>query len=63
MQKETLTFLRVARKATDSYDGYLYLHHFGTGYQLLVFPTHEAADKMRAKFGTPEYAEYLKTPA
>lgn len=40
-----LSFLRVARKATDGHDGYVYRHNFGTGFQDLIFESHEAANR------------------
>lgn len=40
----TLTYLRPARKQINHVnDGVLYLHHFGTGFQELVFNNHAAA--------------------
>jgi hypothetical protein len=44
----TVTYRRPARKVNDGYDGFLYLEHFGTGYQELVFSSHEAAQKYAA---------------
>ena len=44
MTKHTLIYRRKVRKNVDHInDGLLYLHHFGTGWQELVFGTHEAA--------------------
>lgn len=39
----TLRYIRVARKAKDGYNGFLYIHHWATGAQELVFPTHDDA--------------------
>lgn len=33
---ETLVFIRVARKAKDGYDGFLYLHSWATGWQEII---------------------------
>lgn len=39
----TFIFLRIAKQKVDGYAGVLYLHHFGTGWQELIFTSHEAA--------------------
>ena len=40
----TLTYRGKARKGVNhTDDGVVYLHHFGTGFQELVFPDHAAA--------------------
>jgi len=42
----TLTYRQRARKGiTHTDDGVVYIHHFGTGWQELVFPDHEAAQR------------------
>lgn len=48
-QAETLTYIRIATRAKDCYDGLLYLHRWETGYQYLIFPTTEKADSFRAR--------------
>lgn len=63
MKNETLIFKRMATKAKDGNKGVIYLHSWSTGYQELIFESHEAANKAKAKLNTPEYLEYLKTPA
>ena len=40
---KTLNYVRIARKQTDGADGFLYIHHFGTGWQFLIFASHEKA--------------------
>lgn len=45
----TLTYVKRATKnANGLQDGYVYMHHFGTGWQELVFSTHENANKFAA---------------
>ena len=39
-----LKFIRVAVKNKDASDGLLYLHHFGTGCQELIFHSKDHAD-------------------
>lgn len=46
--QHSLRYLRVAYKAKDNADGLLYLHHFGTGNQELIFDDEAAADKFAA---------------
>lgn len=41
--KSTLTYIKPATKANDGINGFIYLHNFGTGYQQLIFTTHEEA--------------------
>ena len=43
MKNETLNYVRVARKSKDSYDGFLYIHTWATGFQQLIFSSKEAA--------------------
>lgn len=40
---ETLNFVRVATKAKDNADGFLYIHNWPTGWQELIFHTKEEA--------------------
>jgi hypothetical protein len=40
---ETLNFVRVATKAKDNADGFLYIHNWATGWQELIFHTKEEA--------------------
>ena len=48
----TLTYRRRARKGVDhTSDGVLYVHHFGTGFQELVFADHAAAARFAAANG------------
>jgi hypothetical protein len=47
--KHEVFYQRIATKAKDSYDGLLYLHSWGTGYQLLIFPSHEKAKEFERK--------------
>jgi hypothetical protein len=35
--KTTLTYIGKATKARDGYAGFKYVHHWGTGYQTLIF--------------------------
>jgi hypothetical protein len=46
---EKLIFLRAATKTRDGHDGLLYRHTWATGYQDLILPSKEAADKRRAE--------------
>ena len=46
-----LTYQRAARRAKDGHDGVLYLHHFGTGWQHLIFSNHDAARDFALKEG------------
>lgn len=48
MKNETLTYLRPATRAKDGFDGLLYRNTWETGYQLLIFETHEAAARFIA---------------
>ena len=44
--RRTLSYVRKVRKKIDHLaDGVLYMHHFGTGFQELVFANHDAARK------------------
>lgn len=53
----SVSFIRAAHPSRDiPGTGYVYLHHFGTGHQELVFPTHEAAQT----FAEREGARYSK---
>lgn len=46
--KHTLTFNRIASRRDSPTDGFVYVHDFGTGFQELVFSTHEqAADYLK----------------
>jgi hypothetical protein len=48
----TLTYRRVARKGVDwPAPGVIYLDHFGTGWQELVFKDHEHAKRFVAAKG------------
>jgi hypothetical protein len=49
VKPETLTYVRVARKAKDGQDGFIYLHHWGTGWQELIYSSHEAAKKAQER--------------
>ena len=49
--KKSFTYVRVAHKEKDNADGFIYLHHFGTGWEELIFPTHEAAATFKTKQG------------
>ena len=40
---EPLNYLRAATVKLDGADGFLYIHHWATGWQELVFQSHEAA--------------------
>jgi hypothetical protein len=40
---ETINYLRAATVKVDGADGFLYIHHWATGWQELVFQSHEAA--------------------
>jgi hypothetical protein len=44
-RKHTLGYLRIAKKATDSYNGLLYRHGWPTGYQDLIFQSESDAIK------------------
>lgn len=46
---ETLSYIRVAIEKKDGRNGVLYLHHFVTGFQELIFDTHEHAKKFFTK--------------
>lgn len=51
----TLSYVRKVRKNVDHVtDGVLYVHHFGTGFQELVFASHDAAWK-HAQASSCEY--------
>jgi len=45
----SLTYLRIATKSRDGADGFLYRHDFGTGYQELVFASHDKASEWAGK--------------
>jgi hypothetical protein len=48
----SLTFKKRVRKNIDhTDDGVMYLHHFGTGWQELVFPDHMAAKQFAEEAG------------
>ncbi len=47
---ETLNYQGVAVKTIHGYNGVRYIHNWATGYQELVFSSHEAAQKF---FGKP----------
>jgi len=50
MNAPTLTFRKQARRGIDHYaDGVIYVHHFGTGWQELVFVDHDAAARWAAQ--------------
>lgn len=42
--KHELRFLRLATRAKDGFDGMLYRHSWGSGYQDIVFPSQRAAN-------------------
>lgn len=42
---ETLSFMRKAVKSRDTYSGLMYRHAWPTGYQELIFPSVEAAQR------------------
>lgn len=63
VKKETLTFKRVATKAKDGANGFLYIHSWGTGYQELIFESKGSAESAARKLNTPEYVNSLKLPA
>lgn len=46
---QTLAYIRVATERKDGKDGVLYLHHFVTGFQELIFDTHEHAARFFTK--------------
>jgi hypothetical protein len=39
-----LDYVRVATEDTDNANGYLYIHHWPTGWQQLVFPSKSIAE-------------------
>jgi len=41
----TLNFVRVARKAKDNANGFLYIHNWPTGFQELIFKSKEKAEE------------------
>ena len=45
---ETLNYLRAATVKLDGADGFLYIHHWATGWQELVFQSHAAAARFLA---------------
>ena len=47
----TVTYQRVAKRGKDGTDGYMYLHHFGTGWQHLIFYNHASAQKFAEREG------------
>ena len=51
-----LTYRRIAITNKDGWNGYLYLHHFCTGWQELVFKTHDDA----VKFAAVNKVKYLR---
>ena len=48
--QQSLTYVRVAHASKEVHPGVVYLHHFGTGWQELVFGSHAKADKFRDGF-------------
>jgi hypothetical protein len=44
-KKQSLTFIKNGKMNDGKTPGVIYVHHFGTGYQELVFPSHEMANK------------------
>ncbi len=63
MKNETLNFQRVAIKAKDGANGFIYIHSWETGHQALIFETKESAERFKSKLNTPEYIASLKLPA
>jgi hypothetical protein len=47
----SVSFLRIARVASDGCAGVLYRHGFRTGYQDLVFVNHDEAQKFASSVG------------
>jgi len=41
----SLGFLKEATEAKDGSDGLMYCHHWGTGFQNLIFKSHEEANE------------------
>ena len=41
----SLGFLKEATEAKDGTDGLMYCHHWGTGFQNLIFKSHEEASE------------------
>jgi hypothetical protein len=57
--KGTLRYIRVATRARDTYEGFLYLHTWKTGNQELVFTSHIFTSHNAAKlFADKEQLEY-----
>lgn len=48
----SLTYIRRATVARDGSAGLLYLHDYGTGYQHLIFQTHEHAKTWETELNT-----------
>ena len=42
---ETLNFVRVATKAKDDANGFIYIHQWETGFQELIFTSKESAEE------------------
>jgi hypothetical protein len=56
----TLTYRKRARKGIDhTSDGVIYVHHFGTGWQELVFTDHATAER----FARANGAEFRRDQA
>ena len=49
--KEVLTYRKIARKSTEGVRGVVYLHHFITGFQELVFSSHQKAQQWAHESG------------
>lgn len=60
---ETLTCMRTAYKQKDGADGFLYVHAWKTGFQELVFPSHEAAGKLIDRMNSDNYRNLLNQKA
>lgn len=58
--KHNLTFKREATKAKDGLDGFLYLHTWDTGYEPLIFHSHENADKFLDNINNQNIPELFK---
>lgn len=41
----TLNYVRVANAKKDGYDGFLYIHHWPSGWEELIFASHTLANK------------------
>lgn len=47
--KHTLNYVRKATQKKDGCDGFLYIHHWPTGWQELIFASHKLANKFLKK--------------